>query len=140
MSIHFGAEENSIANDVARKLRKPMTRQEVKLWVRLRELRALGFHFRRQSPIEGYIVDFECRRRRLIVEVDGMQHGFDDHRRRDAAGDRALNENDYQVLRFGNGDIERNMDGVLEVIRLALLSADDHGSDRDEVRAMSADG
>jgi very-short-patch-repair endonuclease len=50
-----------------------MTRQEVKLWVRLRELQALGFHFRRQSPIGRYIVDFECRRRRPIVEVDGTQ-------------------------------------------------------------------
>jgi hypothetical protein len=34
-----------------------MTPQEVKLWVRLRELRALGHHFRRQSPIPPYIVD-----------------------------------------------------------------------------------
>jgi len=55
-----------------------MTPQEVKLWVRLRQLRELGFHFCRQSPIPPYIVDFECRRWRLIVEVDGGQHGFDE--------------------------------------------------------------
>jgi very-short-patch-repair endonuclease len=46
-----------MANDLARDLRKTMTRQEVKLWVRLRELRELGFHFRRQSPIAHYVVD-----------------------------------------------------------------------------------
>jgi very-short-patch-repair endonuclease len=71
-------------------LRKSMTRQEVKLWVRLRELRALGHHFRRQSPLAPYVVDFECRRSRVIAEVDGHQHGFDNHRQRDAARDKAL--------------------------------------------------
>ena len=99
-----------------------MTRQEVKLWVRLRELRELGFHFRRQSPIAHYIVDFECRRRRLVIEVDGTQHGFDQNRIRDFVRDRTLNDRGYRVLRFGNPDIDRNMEGVLETIRLALLS------------------
>ena len=74
-----------MANEIARKLRKSMTRQEVKLWVKLRELRAIGHHFRRQSPLANYIVDFECRQSRLVIEVDGNQHGFDDHRRRDAS-------------------------------------------------------
>jgi very-short-patch-repair endonuclease len=67
-----------------------MTRQEVKLWVRLRALRAIGFHFRRQSPISSYIVDFEFRRARLIVEVDGGQHGIDMGRSRDSVRDEAL--------------------------------------------------
>jgi very-short-patch-repair endonuclease len=111
-----------VANERARELRKTMTRHEVKLWVRLRELRELGFHFRRQSPIARYVVDFECRRRRLVVEVDGMQHGFDRGRTRDLVRDQALKQLGYRVLRFANPDIEQNMDGVLEVIRLALLS------------------
>jgi very-short-patch-repair endonuclease len=111
-----------MANEIARKLRKRMTRQEVILWGRLRELRELGFHFRRQSPIAHYIADFECRRRRLIVEVDGMQHGFDSHRTRDVSRDRTLNEMGYRVLRFGNPEIDRNIDGVLESIRLALIA------------------
>src|SRR5207248_10018111 len=59
--------EECMANEIARKLRKTMTPQEVKLWVKLRELRALGHHFRRQSPMLNYIVDFECRRSRVIV-------------------------------------------------------------------------
>jgi very-short-patch-repair endonuclease len=111
-----------MANEIARMLRKRMTRQEVILWGRLRELRELGFHFRRQSPIANYIVDFECRRRRLIVEIDGMQHGFDGHRERDAARDRMLNELGYRVLRFGNPEIDQNMEGVLEAIRLTLVT------------------
>ena len=109
-----------MANEVARKLRKTMTRQEVKLWVKLRELREIGYHFRRQSPLANYVVDFECRRSRLVVEVDGHQHRFDEHRRRDAVRDRVLQELGYKVLRFGNYEVDREFEGVLEAIRLAL--------------------
>jgi very-short-patch-repair endonuclease len=111
-----------MANTIARMLRKRMTRPEVILWGRLRGMREQGFHFRRQSPIANYIVDFECRRRRLIVEIDGMQHGFDGHRERDAARDRMLNELGYRVLRFGNPEIDQNMEGVLEATRLTLVA------------------
>jgi len=49
-----------MANQTARSLRRRMTQQEVKLWVHLRELRKLGYHFRRQSPVSPYIVDFNA--------------------------------------------------------------------------------
>jgi very-short-patch-repair endonuclease len=111
-----------MGNERARELRKTMTRQEVKLWVRLRELRTMGFHFRRQSPIGGYIVDFECRRSRVVVEIDGNQHGFDAHRIRDERRDLALNALGYRVLRFTNQDVDRNMDGVRETIHRAITS------------------
>jgi len=47
-----------------------MTPQEVKLWVHLRSWRQRGFHFRRQSRRDGYIVDFACMKHRLVIEVD----------------------------------------------------------------------
>jgi very-short-patch-repair endonuclease len=113
-----------MANEIARKLRKTMTRQEVKLWVRLREFRALGHHFCRQSPILTYIVDFECRRSRLIVEIDGTQHGFDANRERDLARDESLRRAGYKVLRFANPEIDRELDAVMETIFAELTSAD----------------
>ena len=113
----------AMANERARELRKSMTRQEVKLWLRLRELRSIGHHFRRQSPLAPYIVDFECRRWRVIVEVDGHQHGLDEHQQRDKVRDQDLSARGYTILRFSNGEVERNMDGVLEVVRLALVTA-----------------
>jgi very-short-patch-repair endonuclease len=113
-----------MANEIARKLRKTMTPQEVKLWVRLRELRALGHHFRRQSPILTYIVDFECRRSRVIVEVDGTQHGFDANRERDLVRDEAPQRAGYKVLRFANPEIDREPEAVMETILSALTSAD----------------
>ncbi len=112
--------EKHMANEIARKLRKTMTPQEVKLWVKLRELRALGHHFRRQSPILTYIVDFECRRSRVIVEVDGTQHGFDANRERDLARDENLRRAGYKVLRFSNPEIDRELDAVMETLVSAL--------------------
>jgi very-short-patch-repair endonuclease len=97
-----------------------MTRQEVKLWVKLRELRPLGHHFRRQSPIPPYVVDFECRRSRLIVEVDGGQHSFGKHQSRDAARDQFFRNTGYRVLRFWNNQVDREMEGVMETILDAL--------------------
>jgi very-short-patch-repair endonuclease len=111
-----------MANERARQLRKTMTRQEVKLWVHLRELQTLGFHFRRQSPISHYIVDFECRRSRVVVEVDGSQHGFDGHGMRDEVRDLTLNALGYRVLRFTNQEVDQNMNGVLETIHRAITS------------------
>ncbi|HWE18471.1 MAG TPA: DUF559 domain-containing protein [Hyphomicrobiaceae bacterium] len=47
---------------------------KMRLWEELRELRRQGYHFRRQAPIEPYIVDFACFSQQLIIEVDGVQH------------------------------------------------------------------
>ena len=109
-----------MANENARRLRKTMTPQEVKLWARLRQLRELGHHFRRQSPILSYIVDFECRKSRLIVEVDGGQHNEDRNRERDILRDSALTKAGYQVLRFWNYEIAKEIDAVMEVIHRHL--------------------
>jgi very-short-patch-repair endonuclease len=92
---------------------------EVKVWVRLRELRLLGLHFRRQSPLLNYIVDFECRRARLVVEIDGSQHAMDAGARRDRLRDEKLLGNGYRVLRFWNHEVDENLEGILE----ALVSA-----------------
>lgn len=53
----------------ARAMRKALTPAEARLWVALRELRRDGLHFRRQAPMRGYILDFFCWDRGVIVEV-----------------------------------------------------------------------
>jgi very-short-patch-repair endonuclease len=65
-----------VANTNARALRKRLTPQEVKLWVKLRELKPLGIHFRRQAPIGRYIVDFASFASRIVIEIDGGQHNI----------------------------------------------------------------
>ena len=85
-------ERFTVASTQARNLRKRMTPQEVKLWVKLRELKEQGLHFRRQVPRRNYIVDFACLKWRVLVEVDGSQHGMDGHLRQDQMRDRILSE------------------------------------------------
>ena len=109
-----------MANEIARKLRKTMTRQEVKLWVHFRSWRQRGYHFRRQSPRHGFIVDFVCLNQKLVVEVDGGQHGLDAHVVRDRIRDGYFLRDGFRVLRFWNNDVDRNLDGVLQTIDAAL--------------------
>src|SRR5271169_5012473 len=105
-----------MADERARALRKRMTPREVKLWVKLRELKAQGLHFRRQAPRGKFIVDFACLAKKVLIEVDGSQHGEDANRRHDAIRDAALSSKGFAVLRFWNNEIDRNLDGVVETI------------------------
>jgi very-short-patch-repair endonuclease len=106
----------ALANENARALRKRLTPQEVKLWVKLRELKPLGYHFRRQAPIGHYIVDFVSFRSQLIIEADGGQHGMPEGALADQVRDTFLRSQGFRVLRFWNSDIDANLAGVMESI------------------------
>ena len=60
----------------ARRLRLDQTDAERVLWLRLRDRRLGGWKFRRQFPIDRFIVDFFCADAHLIVELDGGQHAI----------------------------------------------------------------
>jgi very-short-patch-repair endonuclease len=95
----------------AQSLRRALTQAELTLWIRIRGRRLGGFKFARQEPIDRYYVDFVCRERRLIIELDGGQHAEspeDRHR------DRALCALGYRVIRIWNNDVIENLDGVLQ--------------------------
>ncbi len=79
-------------------------------------------HFRRQSPIGPYFADFACHEKRLVIELDGGQHGQKLHAAADAERDAYMQNNGYQVLRFWNNDVMRNLDGILQTIADALSS------------------
>jgi very-short-patch-repair endonuclease len=74
----------SFRRDTARRLRANATDAEARLWQHLKRSAMLGTHFRRQVPIGPYIADFACMAARLIIEVDGSQHGVDVGMSRDA--------------------------------------------------------
>ena len=102
---------------IARQLRVNQTDAETVLWNRIRN-RQIGHKFVRQVPLLGYICDFVCRERRLIVEVDGGQHN---ESAADAMRDRRLMDEGYRVLRFWNNDVLGNAEGVLMTIEAELL-------------------
>ena len=103
-------------NHLARANRKRMTDAEMRLWVYLRAMRQRGLAFRRQSPLGAYIVDFECRKARLCIEVDGGQHSMTEALQYDAERTAWLNKQGYEVLRFSNQDVLRKTDEVVGLI------------------------
>ena len=102
----------------ARDLRKRMTPAEARLWIRLRELRAEGLHFRRQHPERGYILDFVCLGRGLIVEVDGGSHLDPDRARKDRVRDAVLGREGFVTMRVSNGDVKERVEEVIREVRM----------------------
>jgi hypothetical protein len=74
-------------------------------------------------PLGSYIVDFACPAARLIIEVDGSQHGEGKNRRRDEKRTQWLEAEGYRVLRIWNNDVCRNIEGVMEMVHAALYGA-----------------
>lgn len=97
----------------ARDMRKAPTDAEAMLWGILRARQLDNMRFRRQHPIENYIVDFICLEEKLIIEVDGSQHAESEY---DEKRDARLKELGYIVLRFWNDEILENSDGMTQMI------------------------
>jgi len=102
--------------NTANKLRANTTAAEQILWRHLRRLDVKGSHFRRQVVIGPYIADFACLAEKLIVEVDGSQHGEDAGLRHDEARTRWLQAEGFRVIRFWNNDVMSKTDAVMDAI------------------------
>ena len=96
-----------------------MTSQERKLWRALKE-NFPEAHFRKQVPMGIYTADFAWHSAKLIIEVDGGQHGTDAGKARDAIRTQFLEAEGYQVIRFWNNDVDRNLEGVITIIANAV--------------------
>ncbi len=106
----------------ARALRRDATPPERLLWTYLRRLRADGYHFRRQAPFRGYVLDFVCYGQRLVIEVDGAQHGTGAQRAHDAVRDAVLTREGFRTLRFLATDVLHELEGVSIAIRANLAA------------------
>ncbi len=102
----------------ARKLRNKQTDVEGILWGVLRNRQLLGLKFRRQVPIDRYIVDFVCFERKLIVELDGGQHL--DAAEYDAQRTLELEKRGFIVVRFWNHEVLESLAEVIDSLSLAL--------------------
>ena len=110
----------NLMSERARRMRREKGPAERKLWYKLRALNRQGFQFRQQAPIGPYIADFCDHTAKLIVEVDGAQHGEPRGIANDKRRTRWLESQGYRVLRFWNNDVLTNIDGVEVAIMLAL--------------------
>ncbi|MFA6270098.1 MAG: DUF559 domain-containing protein [Candidatus Paceibacterota bacterium] len=97
-------------------LRKNQTPTEEKLWFFLRGNKLNGVKFKRQHSIGGYIPDFYCAKKKLIIELDGEIHNTTEAREYDEVRDKFFKELGYTTLRFLNREIENDIDEVLDKI------------------------
>lgn len=109
----------------ARRLRRNETEAEKKLWQGLRVRQFLGLKFRRQSPVAGFVADFLCEERRVIVEADGGQHV---ENQADLERTARLRAAGYEVIRYWNNDIMANLEGVLEDLRERMVATGTGGT------------
>jgi len=102
----------------ARNLRANMSPPERALWYILRGHRLAGIKFTRQIECGPYFIDFAARRERLAIELDGETHVG--REKEDAGRTRFLERQGWRVIRFANGDVMSNAEGVARAILIAL--------------------
>lgn len=100
----------------ARRLRTEMTDAERILWSKLWFIPLEGTHFRKQVPIGPYFADFACHKLRLVIELDGSQHGEEQARRYDEKRTAFMNSAGYRVVRFWNYEVFKELESVLDTI------------------------
>ena len=105
--------------ELAKEMRKGHTVAESVLWEELRN-NSLGEKFRRQHPIDAYIVDFICLQKKLIVEVDGGYHENAEQKVYDEERTKKLNEIGFTVIRFTNEEVIKNTKAVIKQIKVAI--------------------
>jgi very-short-patch-repair endonuclease len=118
--MHDGATPRVFKN--AAKLRSNMTEPEIKLWEYLKT-KPLGYKFRRQHPISGYVLDFYCHKLKLSIEIDGGYHQNKEQKEKDAERTEYLNSVGITEYRFTNKDILNRFAESLEFI-ISKLRAD----------------
>lgn len=94
-------------------MRADATKAETMLWHALSGSKLERLKFKRQVPLDGYILDFVCFDARLIVEVDGGQHA---ENVRDVERDRYFESQGFRTVRFWNDEVERELDAVCQRI------------------------
>src|SRR5712671_4753100 len=123
----------------ARRMRAQPTDAEHVLWQRLRhDISLTGSHFRRQALVGPFIVDFASRKAKLVIELDGGQHDW--QQASDALRTRQIEAAGYRVLRFWNNDVLGNLEGVLSEIQSALPPTPDLESELRSPRTPQGGG
>ena len=104
----------------AKENRQASTEAENILWQAVRNRKLNGHKFRRQHPVAGYIPDFICIEKNLIVEIDGGYHNEDEQKTFDAARVEWLSEHGYRMIRFTNDEVLIQLPNVLQQLGKAL--------------------
>ena len=112
--IYYGAKPAILG--IAYDLRNRMTGAEKVLWEKLRNRQIKGFRFRRQHPINEFVVDFFCYEAKLIIELDGEAHDNPFQAERDEERTNMLKNMGLKEIRFRNEEVFNNLDEVVSKI------------------------
>jgi very-short-patch-repair endonuclease len=118
--MHNGASSKVFQN--AAELRERMTESESKLWEYLKK-KPMGFKFRRQHPLAGYVLDFYWHKLRLSIELDGGYHLKKEQIQRDKERTNYLNEVGILEFRYTNSQVIEEFDAVIRHINHKLCEA-----------------
>jgi very-short-patch-repair endonuclease len=113
--MYFGAKKDIILK--ARELRKNMIEAEETLWNSLRRKQINGFLFRRQHPIDIFIVDFYCHELKLVIEIDGGIHTDTEVAKYDRGREAEIEKFGLKIIRFTNNEVFNNTKYVIEKIK-----------------------
>jgi very-short-patch-repair endonuclease len=97
----------------AKELRQSATQAEQVLWEKLRAGGLKGLKFRRQHPIDKFIVDFYCHQYKLAIELDGEVHQENDQKERDLGREKELKSQGLHIIRFSNESVLHETNEVL---------------------------
>ena len=113
--MFFGAKPDIF--EKAAFLRENMTEAEKLLWEKLKDRNLFEHKFRRQHPIDIFIVDFYCHPIRLVIEVDGGYHFSLEQKEYNIGRSAELEIWELKIIRFTNDEILKNLDSVVERIQ-----------------------
>jgi very-short-patch-repair endonuclease len=115
VSMFYGAD--ALTFKKAELLRQNTTLEENLLWTILNDRTRFKYKFRRQHPINIYIVDFYCHSLKLIIEIDGGYHMTENQQKYDLERERDLQLFGLKVIRFKNTEITGNIEKVISEIK-----------------------
>ena len=106
---------NKALKEKARRLRNEATKSEACLWKYVLRARAMrGYQFRRQRPVLNYIADFMCKELKLIIELDGLTHTWEETVSKDLQKQKDLEAAGFTILRFDD-ELVLNHIGIVKV-------------------------
>lgn len=112
MKIYY----NNRLNEFARENRNKPTLTEKILWRYLKGGKMKGYDFHRQKPMGNYIADFYCYKLRLVIELDGYTHTFEDVIDKDKRKQCFIENLDFVILRFRDEEVLEDVQNVLSAI------------------------
>ena len=98
----------------SRESRQNLTEAENIVWGLLRN-NQIGYKIRRQHAINGYIADFVCLTKGLVIEIDGGYHEVT--KEEDNIRTKVLNDEGFDVIRFSNNEVIDDSQKVLTAIK-----------------------